>query len=66
MVDSLSMNNDVASAWEIPKSCKILRYQTISHAASHAEMYSASAEEVATVACFLKLQDTAVDPMFIK
>ena len=66
MVDWLSMNNDVASAWEMPKSCKIQRNQTISHAASHAEMYSASTEEVATVACFLQLQETAADPIFIK
>jgi hypothetical protein len=34
----------------MPKSCKILRNQTISHVASHAEMYSASAVEVAIVA----------------
>lgn len=60
------MNNDVASVWEMPKSCKILRNQTISHAASHAEMYFASVEEVAIVACFLQLQDTATDPMFIR
>ena len=60
------MNNDVAFAWEMPKSYKILRNQTISHATSHAEMYSASAEELATVACFLQLQDTVADPMFTK
>jgi hypothetical protein len=50
----------------MPKSCKILRNQTISHVASHAEMYSSSAVEVATVACFLQFQDTVVEPMFIK
>ena len=60
------MNNEVAYARGIPKSCKTRRNQTISHVASHAEMYSASAEEVATVACFLQLQDIAADPMFIK
>ena len=41
-----------------------MRNQTISHAASHAEIYSA--KEVATVAYFLQLQDITVDPMFIK
>ena len=66
MADWLSMNNDVASPWEMPKSCKIRRNQTISQAASHAQMYFASAEDVAIVACFLQLQDTAADPMFIK
>jgi len=66
MVDWLSMNNDVASACEMPKSCKIRCNQTISHVASHAEMYSTYVEEVATVACFLQLQDTVADPMFIK
>ena len=60
------MNNEVASARGIPKSYKTLRNQTISHATSHADMYSASTEEVATVACFLQLQDNAYDPMFIK
>jgi len=60
------MNNEVASAGGIPKSCKTRRNQTISQAASHAEIYSASAEEVATVLCFLQLQETAADPMFIK
>jgi hypothetical protein len=50
----------------MPKSCKTLRNQTISHVTSHAEMYYASTEEVATVACFLQLQDTSVEPMFIK
>ena len=66
IVDWLSMNNEVASARGIPKYCKSWRNQTISHAASHAEMYSASAEEVAIVACFLQLQETVFDPMFIK
>ena len=66
MADWLSMNNDVAYAWEMLKSCKILHNQKISHVASNAEMYYASTEEVATVACFLQLQDTAVEPMFIK
>jgi len=60
------MNNEVASAGGIPKSCKTRHNQTISHVASHAEMYYAFAEEVATVACFLQLQETAADPMFIK
>ena len=60
------MNNEVASAGGIPKSYKTRRNQTISHDASHAEMYSASVEEVATVVCFLQLQETATDPMFIK
>ena len=60
------MNNEVASAGGIPKSWKTLRNQTISHAASHAEMYYASTEEMATIACFLLLQETATDPMFIK
>ena len=60
------MNNEVASAGGIPKSCKARCNQTISHAASHAEIYSASAEEVATVVFFLQLQETAADPMFIK
>jgi hypothetical protein len=50
----------------MPKSYKILRNQTISHVASHAEMYSAYVVEVATVAFFLQFQDTAVEPMFIK
>ena len=62
----LSMNNDVAYVWGIPKSCKTIPNQTISHVASHADMYSDSTEEVATVACFLKLKYTAADPMFIK
>ena len=66
MADWLSMNNDVASAWEMPKTCKILRNQTISHVASHAEMYYAYVVEVPIVACFLQFQDTAVEPMFIK
>ena len=60
------MNNDVASVWEMPKSCKILRNQKISRVASHVEMYYASAEEVASIACFLKLQGTISDPMFNK
>ena len=60
------MNNEVASVGGIPKSYKTQRSQTISHAASHGEMYYASAEEVATVDCFLQLQETAADPMFIK
>ena len=66
MVDRLSMNNDVASAWEIPKSYKILRNQTISHVASHTEMYYASTVEVEIVACFLQFQDIVFEPMFIK
>ena len=60
------MNNEVPSAGGIPKSYKTRRNQTISHAASHAEVYSTLAEEVATVACFLQLQETVADPMFIK
>ena len=60
------MNNEVASAGGIPKSNKTRRNQTISHVSSHAEMYSASTEEVATVFFFLQLQETAADPMFIK
>ena len=59
------MNNKVASIGGIPKSCKTQCNQTISHVASHADMYSASTEEVVVVAFFLQLQDTAVDPMFI-
>ena len=66
MADWLSMNNDIAFAWEMPKSWKILHNQTISHAASHVEIYFSSAEELATVACFLQLQDTTTDPMFTK
>ncbi len=61
MVDWMSMNNDVASAWEMSKSYEILRNQTISHAASHAEMYSASAELSATDLCFLLYQENAVN-----
>ena len=53
MADWLSMNNDVASSWEMPKSCKILRNQTISHVASHAKMYYDYVVEVDTIACFL-------------
>ena len=60
------MNNEVASARGIPKSYKTRRNQKISHAASHAEIYSTSDEEVATVFFFLQLQETAADPMFIK
>lgn len=66
MADWLLMNNEVAFAWGMPKPYKALCNQKISHVASHVDMYSASAEEVATVAFFLQLQDTAIDPVFIK
>ena len=66
IADWLSMHNVVGVSWVTPRSYKILRNQTISHAASQAEMYSASAEEFATIACFLQLHDTAAEPIFIK
>ena len=62
IADMLSQNIVVGSLVLTCRSLKILLSHTASHAALVAATYSASADDSATVACFLEDHETVLDP----